>query len=203
MIDLSQVADGRWRLTFEPTAEAGARAPHHRVEAGQLLRYRDRTRHIEQDWRDFPVTGISYNDALAYVTWLRRTGRVPGARLCDPHEWERAARGADDRIYPHGDQIDDDDANIDITYGQKWQAFGPDAAGSHPASDSPFGVADLCGNAWEWMNPAADNPSPLYGGGSFYQDVLSALSNSRVRSSPETRTAVLGMRVCADMSPPQ
>ena len=201
-IDLSQSAEGRWQLTFEPPSVAGAGTPHHRVEEGQPLRYRDRTRRTEQDWLDFPVTGISFNDALAYVAWLARSGRVPGARLCDRHEWERAARGADDRIYPHGDQIDGDDVNIDITYGQRSQAFGPDAVGSHPASNSPFDVADMCGNALEWMAPAAGNPIPLNGGGDFWDDVLTARSNNRRRAEPGLRSGVVGMRVCADVSPP-
>ena len=52
------------------------------------------------------------------MKWLDRTGRVPGARVCEEREWERAARGADDRMYPHGDNLEPDDANFDETYGK-------------------------------------------------------------------------------------
>ena len=197
-VEVSQAADGRWQLVFEQPSKM---ASYH-LEQGQPMHYRDRTQRIEQNWVDFPVTGISFSDALAYVAWLASSGHVPGARLCDDHEWERAARGADGRIYPHGDQLDLDDANIDLTYGQKTLAFGPDSVGSHPASDSPFAVADLSGNVWEWMRPALGSDSPLYGGGSFYQDILSARSNNRLRSDAAMRSPLIGLRVCAGVPPP-
>jgi serine/threonine protein kinase/formylglycine-generating enzyme required for sulfatase activity len=197
-VDLSQSRDGRWQLALELPSQV---ASYHLAE-GEPLRYRDRALHVEHDWRDLPVTGISFSDAIAYVNWLSRSGRVPGARLCDEHEWERAARGADDRFYPHGDQVLGDDANIDITYGQKSLAFGPDAVGSHPASDSPFGVSDLTGNVWEWMRRATNTTTELYGGGAFFQDALSARSNNRSRSDSQMRSPVIGMRVCADMPVP-
>jgi formylglycine-generating enzyme required for sulfatase activity len=193
-VDLTETGDG-WQLVLAPPP----RQVIYRVNERQPVRYRNRTAHIEQDWLDFPVAGISFSDAGAYVTWLAHSGRVVGARLCDEREWERAARGADGRIYPHGDRLDRDDANIDITYGQNALSFGPDVVGSHPASDSPFGVADLSGNVWEWMQPAPGSSAPQYGGGSFYQDVLSARSNNRIRGDTEMRTALIGLRVCADV----
>ena len=51
-----------------------------------------------QDWLRFPVAGVSGEDAQAYVQWLAR-GRLPGARSCAEREWERAARGADGRLF--------------------------------------------------------------------------------------------------------
>src|SRR6185295_11706985 len=135
--------------------------------------------------------------ALAYAAWLDRTGKLPGARPCNEREWERAARGADDRRFPHGDLLAPNDADLAETYGRKPEAFGPDVVGSHPASDSPFGVADLAGNAWEWMRSATDPEVARYSGGSFYQDALSARSNNREPSEPALRDLAIGVRICA------
>ncbi|MGH9885720.1 MAG: SUMF1/EgtB/PvdO family nonheme iron enzyme, partial [bacterium] len=108
-------AGGGWRLEIRPAATA---ADALSAVSGEPLRYRGRNRRTSGDWRRFPVSGVSWEDVIAYAAWLRDTGRLPGARPCNEREWERAARGADDRRYPHADVLDPDDANIDITYGQ-------------------------------------------------------------------------------------
>ena len=141
------------------------------------------------------MAGITIADARAYAAWLDATGRVPGARLCSDAEWERAARGADDRTYPHGDQLDDDDANRDRTYGQVPVAFGPDEVGSHPASDSVFGVADLIGNVWEFVDSPAH--AILLRGGAWYQGNMSLWATNRWAGEPQLRDALTGIRLCA------
>ena len=78
----------------------------------------------------FPVAAISFEDAIAYTTWLDRTQRHPRRAGCaTEHEWERAARGADARTFPSGATLAPDDANIDVTYGREPLAFGPDEVG--------------------------------------------------------------------------
>src|SRR4029079_10216752 len=122
-----------------------------------------------QDWLDFPVTGVAPDDVERYLRWLRESGRVPQARLCDEVEGERAARGADDRLYPHGDDLAPDDANFDVTYGRVDSAVGPDAVGAHPASRSPFGLDDLAGNALELVRSSlAPQGFVIRGGGYFF-----------------------------------
>src|SRR5690606_8409548 len=87
--------DGTWNLTMK----AGDAV--HSVRMGEQIRYTGRATLVEQDWLDMPVSAISFKEATAYVNWLDRSGRMPGARLCTEYEWERAARGADGRNFPH------------------------------------------------------------------------------------------------------
>lgn len=71
------------------------------ARGGEPLRYPGRTHRATQDWLRMPVSAISREDALAYLAWLDRSGRIPGARLCTEYEWARA--------------VNTDDANFDET----------------------------------------------------------------------------------------
>ncbi len=193
-IELTELPGAHWRLSFQHESQPVAR----QALEGERLHYPAREHHAHQDWLRLPVTGISWEDARAYAAWLSGSGLVPGARLCELHEWERAARGADSRLYPQGDRLEPGDANFDRTYGQKSLAFGPDEVGSHPTSDSPFGVSDLSGNVWEWVRSAAEPQNALYSGGSFYQDFVSARVNNHARGEPLQRSPLIGLRICAD-----
>jgi formylglycine-generating enzyme required for sulfatase activity len=178
---------GHWRIELQPADRRYSAA------WGQPLRYTGRTHHAAQDWRRFPVIGISAEDATAYAAWLDRTGRVPGARLCSEVEWERAARGADGREYPGGHTIEPDDANIDITHGP--ELMGPDEVGAHPASTSPFGLADMSGNAFEWT--VSEQGGFILRSGSYQHDGKTADLTNRSPMNAGVRDAALGLRLCA------
>ena len=193
-VKLEQLAERKYRLTLRPAGDNVLVA-----ETGQPIRYPQRDRRKEQDWYKFPVSGISREDAEAYTQWLDRSGRFPGARLCTEHEWERAARGADDRIFPSGDILEPDDANIDVTYGRAPSSYGPDVVGSHPSSDSPFGIKDLAGNLWEWVM-TQKQAQVIYRGGAFYLSLRTARSLNRQIGAKEQRNVLVGMRVCGDLS---
>ncbi|WP_224363500.1 bifunctional serine/threonine-protein kinase/formylglycine-generating enzyme family protein [Hyalangium versicolor] len=184
---------GTWVLHLQPSS-----APPYVVRAGEKLRYAKRDRRGEQDWLRMPVTGIAFDDAEAYTKWLARTGRVPGARLCSELEWERAARGVDGREFPHGNRLEPDDANVDLTYGKEPGGFGPDEVGSHPLSRSPFGVDDMAGNAWEWAIAWLQPNKPMLRGGSYYYASNSARSSNRELPERTLRELSVGLRVCAD-----
>ncbi|HBL27442.1 MAG TPA: hypothetical protein DD490_11460 [Acidobacteria bacterium] len=99
---------------------------------------------------DQPVVGVSWKDAVVFCRWLTEAS---GRQVMLPSEaqWEFAARGADGREYPWGNERPDATRacfGLDIEKGQ------PAAVGSFPAGRGPFGTLDQAGNVWEWCRDA-------------------------------------------------
>ena len=189
-LSLRQATDG-WRIRLQPAGQT------YEATTRERITYSDRDHRASQDWLRFPVGGISPDDIAAYLAWLRRSGRVPGARLCSDLEWERAARGADDRIFPHGDELAPDDANFDLTYDKKDGGYGPDEVGSHPGSRSPFEVDDMAGNVMEIVASSETPGGVVLRGGAYYYSASSARSTNREPIPLTFRDAGSGFRVCA------
>jgi formylglycine-generating enzyme required for sulfatase activity len=182
-----------WQIAFQPSTQ------RYSAQSGTLVRYVGRKLRSSQDWLRFPVAGIAPPDAELYAAWLRRSGRVPGARLCSEVEWERAARGADDRLFPHGDELAPDDANFNASYGRVDSAFGPDEVGSHPASRSPFGVEDLAGNVFELTVSSQQANQFVIRGGAYYFNSVTSRSTNREVVPPTFRDVTTGIRICASV----
>ncbi len=106
---------------------------------------------------DHPVVCVSWDDAMAYVAWLRTVTGQGGWRLPTEAEWEKAARWDPqrqvNRIYPWGDTNDQNRCNTEES-GIKTTT----PVGSYPASDarrsgaSAYGVEEMAGNVWEWTS---------------------------------------------------
>ncbi|MFH0900499.1 MAG: SUMF1/EgtB/PvdO family nonheme iron enzyme, partial [Pseudomonadota bacterium] len=170
-----------------------------KVKAGDQLCREKRQQRRCQDWRRFPVVMVSWEDAAAYAAWLDRSGTVKSARLCTEREWERAARGADGRLFPAGNEISPDLANYDATYGFDIEQMGLDEVGSYLAGPSPFGLLDMAGNAFEWVADSIDSDrpnEPLARGGSWFNAVVDARSAARAVVAGGARSGHFGARVC-------
>jgi len=146
-----------------------------------------------------PVAAVSYDDGVAYTSWLAASGRVPGARMCDDYEWERAARGADGRTFPGGATLGVDDSNHDVTYGRRPLGFGPDEVGEHPRLAQPLGVDDLAGNVWEWVR-SGGAPRRVWSTAAAAGTWASCRAAPPIARSAErtTRHPFHGLRVCAN-----
>ena len=173
--------------------------PRYRAREGDALVYSARAARSAQDWSKLPVTGITPKDVEAYADWLDRSGKVPGARVCPELEWERAARGADSRMYPHAERLAPEDANYDETHGNTEGVFGPDEVGTYTGSDSPFGVSDLTGNAWEVVRAVRGGDGVVVRGGSFYVGQLAVRAVNQWVITHTFRSVENGARLCADV----
>jgi formylglycine-generating enzyme required for sulfatase activity len=191
---LQKGSAGSFELFMQPGREL------YHAKEGEPMVYAARTLRRKQDWLRMPVAGLSSEDALAYVSWLQRSGRIPGARLCSEYEWERAGRGADGRVYPHGNVLAKDDANHDRTYGEEPRASGLDEVGSHPLSRSLFGVDDLVGNAWEWVSSSAGAKPFVLRGGAYAGSARMDRLDARQEFAPDGRNPLAGLRVCISIS---
>ncbi len=89
-------------------------------------------------WEQHPVTAATGFGALAYAQWV-------GARLPTAAEWEKAASGADARLWPWGNEPP---SPLFANYGLP-EARGTRPVGSYAAGASPFGALDMAGNVYE------------------------------------------------------
>ena len=104
----------------------------------------------DKDFNNFeqPVIGVSWYEADAFCRWMTNT-RKDGHeyRLPKEEEWEKAARGDDGRVYPWGDEFDQEKCNT------KESGIGkPTRVTIYPNGISPYGCYDMAGNVWEWTS---------------------------------------------------
>lgn len=104
---------------------------------------------------NYPMLGVNWDGATAYCNWISaKTGKK--YRLPTEAEWEKAARGTDQRKYPWGNDIDKSFANFvgsqRYDTGQMVGYYDGSKHGDFQTHNgaSPYGAHDMAGNVMEW-----------------------------------------------------
>jgi formylglycine-generating enzyme required for sulfatase activity len=89
------------------------------------------------------------NRPQEHITWFeaRDFCTLRGARLPTEAEWEYAARGPDDLVYPWGNNWNADNAVYERNSGMQTADVG-----SKPGGASWVGALDMAGNVWQWTS---------------------------------------------------
>ena len=107
------------------------------------------------DKNDYPMTEVTWFGAKAYCEW-----RCSGCRLCSEAEWEKAARGgcefygdcaAESLIWPWGNEFPSACDGTTAAYSGCNCSGGTCEVGTHADGKSPYGLHDMGGNVWEWV----------------------------------------------------
>ncbi|WP_438007166.1 bifunctional serine/threonine-protein kinase/formylglycine-generating enzyme family protein [Sorangium sp. So ce321] len=93
-----------------------------------------------------PVASVDWHGAVAYASWLAARTGTPW-RLVGELEREKAARGADGRCFPWGDEPEPTWACMT---GSRPGPASPAPVDDYPTDESPYGVRGLAGNIRDW-----------------------------------------------------
>lgn len=155
--------------------------------------------------KNHPVQRVSWNDAKDYIQKLNLAENTTQYRLPSEAEWEYAARAGTSTEFFWGDKIDNDFV---------WY-FGTSDYKAHPVGlkkPNPFGLYDILGNVWEWVedwfsndyykqSPMQNPKGPETGrfkvkrGGSQANLISHIKSHTRYRAPLDKRHYINGFRI--------
>ncbi len=154
-------------------------------------------------WKpNWPVFYVDLPSARAFAAWVaERTGFA--WRLPSEAERDKAARGADGRVYPWGNFLDPTWACVRESHHRRPM---PAAVTAWPADESPYGVRGLAGNMCDWTecwpDPEADR-GVLRGGAWSHTSAASKIGFTPAirRLAATWRSETTSFRIARDAGP--
>jgi formylglycine-generating enzyme required for sulfatase activity len=162
-----------------------------------------------------PVINVTWDDAKGFVAWLSTMTGKP-YRLLSEAEWEYAAGAGTQMAYSWGDEIGNLNANCQ-NCGSKWDGIRAAPVGSF--APNRFGLFDMHGNVWEWVEDCHHgnyNGAPTDGsawavggdctgrdlrGGSWYDKPDDIRLAHRLWLAPGNRMVHVGFRAGRTLTP--
>ena len=146
---------------------------------------------------DQPVIGISYHDAVRFASWLSAQLGV-AKRLPTEDEWEKAARGGRDVIYPWGDQNPTDGVRANYNGNGHFSSTSP--VGSFEAGKNAYGMFDMAGNVWEWTSTDRGAGNLIVKGGSWMDGPADLRVSNRREVDPSKGYVDVGFRLVREVT---
>jgi toxoflavin biosynthesis protein ToxD len=172
--------------------------------------------HPVQNWgkkKNHPVVNVYRSEALQYCAWFNQKYHIEleqyhlTTKLPTEVQWEKAARGEYGNEWPWGNEFDPKRCNT-----AESGKGNTTPVNLYPQGESPYGVADMVGNVWEWtLSVFKEYPYEIeksregkpgsnrrvVRGGSFFSDHSNARCACRLIVAPGLRNSDIGFRVCA------
>ena len=214
-LDLFPVTVARYRRFLDAVSRQGSARWDHPAMPAEYSHepWRDRLRipdyYEDPVYENHPAICVNWWSAYAFARFERK-------RLPTSLEWEVAARGADGRLFPWGDQVDTSVVNCAdswsdrplITYdawreqldgGRLGNAL-PGPVTAHPGNISPFGLREMTGNVWEWTGTVLDDLNEaVICGGSFDNPYRAVQVSSKGTYRRRGASNAVGFRCAEEM----
>jgi formylglycine-generating enzyme required for sulfatase activity len=162
--------------------------------------------HALSGYENHPMVQVTWFGAKAYCEYY-------GGRLPSELEWEKAARGEDNRPYPWGREIELNNANFYSSTDIFEKTFGK-MGDTTPVgfyngqtydgyltldSPSPYGLYDMAGNVWQWTGDVYEDQHYRYMRGGSKADYSYNLRIwTRNNAAPQYFSPSVGFRCVRD-----
>jgi formylglycine-generating enzyme required for sulfatase activity/serine/threonine protein kinase len=144
---------------------------------------------------DLPVVGLAPEDVTAYCSWRARRDRL-ALRLPTELEWEKAARGADGRLYPWGNRPEPAFCHH---RGHADDEPAPAPVGAVVEDVSVYGVRDLAGSVRELTESFLPGERRVLRGGSWRLPFGECRLSTRTPLTAATPLDAVGFRLAMDL----